>query len=196
MKNNIRNSMFGMLFIALILVLSACSGSAGETSKGTTGKEVSNFPNKPIEVIVPAGAGGDTDLNTRTMAKYLEKELGTTVIITNVNGSGGTIGTKKVLDAKPDGYTVTVVITTPRLSVRVLGLTDYTYSDFEVAGMGVMDKGNAFVINNKSEFQNVDDLITYAKENPEKVNVATEVGSFTHLQLLAFKRQLERSSIS
>ena len=167
-------------------VLGACSETAEGTEKDSGGKDESSYPTKPIEIVVPAGAGGDTDLNTRTMAKYLEKELGTTMIITNVNGAGGTTGTKKVLDSKPDGYTVLSYHNSTLIS-KILGLVDYTYSDFEVAGMGVMDKGNAFIINNKSEFKNLDDLIAFAKENPEKVTVATEVGSFTHLQLLAFE---------
>ena len=186
LKNMMRKALFGIMLAALIAVLGACSETVEGTEKDTGGKDGGSYPTKPIEVIVPAGAGGDTDLNTRTMAKYLEKELGKTLIITNVNGAGGSTGTKKVIDSKPDGYTVLSYHNSTLIS-KILGLTDYTYSDFEVAGMGAMDKGNAFVINNKSEFQNVDDLITYAKENPEKVNVATEVGSFTHLQLLAFE---------
>ncbi len=186
MKKVIKKVLFGALLVGVVAVMGACSESAEGTEKDSGGKDTSSYPTKPIEIVVPAGAGGDTDLNTRTMAKYLEKELGTTMIITNVNGAGGTTGTKKVLDSKPDGYTVLSYHNSTLIS-KILGLTDYTYSDFDVAGMGVMDKGNAFVINNKSEFENLDDLIAFAKENPEKVTVATEVGSFTHLQLLAFE---------
>lgn len=186
MKKMIKKVLFGALFVGVVAVMGACSETAEGTEKESGGEDSSSYPKKPIEIVVPAGAGGDTDLNTRTMAKYLEKELGTTMIITNVNGAGGTTGTKKVLDSKPDGYTVLSYHNSTLIS-KILGLTDYTYSDFEVAGMGVMDKGNAFVINNKSEFKNLDDLIAFAKENPEKVTVATEVGSFTHLQLLAFE---------
>ena len=186
MKKMIKKVLFGALLVGAVAVMGACSESAEGTEKDSGGKDKSSYPTKPIEIVVPAGAGGDTDLNTRTMAKYLEKELGTTMIITNVNGAGGTTGTKKVLDSKPDGYTVLSYHNSTLIS-KILGLVDYTYSDFDVAGMGVMDKGNAFVINNKSEFKNLDDLIAFAKENPEKVTVATEVGSFTHLQLLAFE---------
>lgn len=186
MKKIYKKVLFGALFVGLMAVLGACSETVEGTEKDSEGKDSSSYPKKPIEIVVPAGAGGDTDLNTRTMAKYLEKELGTTMIITNVNGAGGTTGTKKALDSKPDGYTVLSYHNSTLIS-KILGLTDYTYSDFDVAGMGVMDKGNAFVINNESEFKNLDDLIAFAKKSPEKVTVATEVGSFTHLQLLAFE---------
>ncbi|MBO0602580.1 tripartite tricarboxylate transporter substrate binding protein [Sporosarcina sp. E16_3] len=186
MKKMIKKVLFGALLVGAVAVMGACSETVEGTEKDSGGKDSSSYPTKPIEIVVPAGAGGDTDLNTRTMAKYLEKELGTTMIITNVNGAGGTTGTKKVLDSKPDGYTVLSYHNSTLIS-KILGLVDYTYSDFDVAGMGVMDKGNAFVVNNKSEFKSLDDLIAFAKENPEKVTVATEVGSFTHLQLLAFE---------
>lgn len=186
LKNMMRKVLFGALFVGLIAVLGACSDSEKASGSEIEGKGKGDYPTKPIEIVVPAGAGGDTDLNTRIMAKYLEKELGTTMVITNVNGAGGTTGTKKVLDAKPDGYTVLSFHNSTLIS-KILGLADYTFTDFEVAGMGAMDKGNAFIISNDSEFQNLDDLIAFALENPEKVNVATEVGSFTHLQLLAFE---------
>ena len=186
MKKMIKKVLFGALLVGAVAVMGACSETVEGTEKDSGGKDKSSYPTKPIEIVVPAGAGGDTDLNTRTMAKYLEKELGTTMIITNVNAAGGTTGTKKVLDSKPDGYTVLSYHNSTLIS-KILGLVDYTYSDFDVAGMGVMDKGNAFVVNNKSEFKSLDDLIAFAKENPEKVTVATEVGSFTHLQLLAFE---------
>ncbi len=54
------------------------------------------WPNKPIQVVVPAGAGGDTDFNARTMAKYFEKITGKTMVITNMNGGGGTIAMSQV----------------------------------------------------------------------------------------------------
>jgi len=186
MKKIFKKVLFGAFLVGAVAVMGACSETAEGTEKDSGGKDTSPYPTKPIEIVVPAGAGGDTDLNTRTMAKYLEKELGTTMIITNVNAAGGTTGTKKVLDSKPDGYTVLSYHNSTLIS-KILGLVDYTYSDFDVAGMGVMDKGNSFVVNDKSEFKSLDDLIAFAKENPEKVTVATEVGSFTHLQLLAFE---------
>ena len=58
------------------------------------GKEAAKkpaYPVKPIQVVVPAGAGGDTDLNCRILGKYLEKELGQAIVTVNVGGAGGSL---------------------------------------------------------------------------------------------------------
>ena len=64
------------------------------------------YPDKPINVIVPYGAGGDSDLSTRVWADAMEKELGVPVVVINKTGGGGVIGTAFVAKAKPDGYTL------------------------------------------------------------------------------------------
>ncbi|MBZ4646220.1 MAG: putative tricarboxylic transport rane protein [Petroclostridium sp.] len=165
--------------------------AAQEAKKEEPKKEESKqddvkYPTKPIQVVVPAGAGGDTDLNARTLGKYLEKELGQPVVIVNVNGAGGTLGSKKVKDSAPDGYTVLFYHPSMLLN-KLLGLVDYTYSDFENAGVAVLDDTNVFVVNAESPYKNLKDLIDDAKKNPGKIRFATEVGAFTHLQVLAFQ---------
>ncbi len=64
------------------------------------------FPDKPIRVIVPWGAGGDSDLTTRVWADAVEKILGVPVAVVNKAGGTGVIGTTEVVNAKPDGYTL------------------------------------------------------------------------------------------
>ena len=65
-----------------------------------------DYPKKPINVIVPWGAGGDSDLTTRVWADAVEKELGNPVVVINKTGGGGVIGTTFVANAKKDGYTL------------------------------------------------------------------------------------------
>jgi tripartite-type tricarboxylate transporter receptor subunit TctC len=144
------------------------------------------YPSKPIQVIVPAGPGGDTDLNARMLAKYLEKELGQPVVIVNVNGAGGTLGTRKVKDSDADGYTV--VFYHPSLFLnKIMGLVDYTYTEFENAGISVMDDTNIFIVNASSPYQNLKDVTGAAKAKPGTLKFATETGGFTHLQVLAYQ---------
>ena len=147
-----------------------------------------NYPNKPIQIVVPAGAGGDTDLNCRIMAKFLEKELGQPLVVVNVNGAGGTLGSRKVKDSAPDGYTVLFYHPSMFLN-KILGLVDYSFQDFENAGVGVLDNTNIFVVNASSPYKNLKDVIAAAKKNPKKVKFATETGGFTHLQILAFQKE-------
>ena len=72
----------------------------------TAGSALAEYPEKPINVIVPYGAGGDSDLTTRVWADAMEKELGVPVVVINKAGGGGVIGTTFVANAKPDGYTL------------------------------------------------------------------------------------------
>jgi tripartite-type tricarboxylate transporter receptor subunit TctC len=144
------------------------------------------YPTKPIQVIVPAGAGGDTDMNARMLGRYLEKELGKPMIIVNVNGAGGTLGSRKVKDSAPDGYTVLFYHPSMLLN-KILGLVDYTYTSFENAGVAVMDNTNVFAVHADSPYKNLKDLIAAAKAKPGKIKFATETGAFTHLHVLAFQ---------
>ncbi len=166
------------LAVSLVLILLGVFSLSAQAS----------YPTKPIQVVVPAGAGGDTDLNCRILAKYLEKELGQPVIIVNVNGAGGSLGTRKVKDSAADGYTVLFFHPSMFLN-KILGLVDYSFGDFENAGIAVMDDTNIFVVNADSPYKDLKDIIEAAKKNPGKVKFATETGGFTHLQVLAFENE-------
>ncbi|MCM3409294.1 tripartite tricarboxylate transporter substrate binding protein [Metabacillus litoralis] len=187
-----KKSFKGMLmFLMLILVAGIFAGcSQSTTNEGESSQENGNssdYPSKPITVVVPAGAGGDTDANARLLGKYLEKELGQPVVISNVTGAGGTVGAKEVLDADPDGYTALFFHNSLLLN-RIMGLTQDSYDSFKLAGIAVLDQGNTFMVSGDSKFENLQDMVEYARENPGEVSIATEVGGFTHLQLLALQK--------
>ncbi|MDO6450399.1 tripartite tricarboxylate transporter substrate binding protein [Oceanobacillus profundus] len=186
MRNFLRKTLLGSVFIALLVLLGACAENAANGSSDAKDDPASDYPSGPITVVVPAGAGGDTDLNTRIMAKYLEKELDTNIVISNVTGAGGATGTQNVLDAKADGHTVLAFHNSMLLN-NIFGLTDYTYTDFKMAGVGVLDQSNTFVTSADSKFNDLPSLIEYAKENPGEVTMATEIGSMTYIQTLQFQ---------
>jgi len=64
------------------------------------------YPNKPVTIIVPFAAGGPTDIIARIMGEYFSKDLGQQFVIENVAGAGGTTGTTRAAQSKPDGYTI------------------------------------------------------------------------------------------
>src|ERR1044071_7396915 len=68
----------------------------------------SNFPTKPITLVVPAAAGGPTDTVARLIAESMNRTLGQTVIVENAGGAGGTIGMARVAKAPADGYTIAI----------------------------------------------------------------------------------------
>lgn len=179
-----------MLFLAAMFVgCSSEEGSSESSSSKTEGNSegASDYPTKPITVVVPAGAGGDTDANARLLGKYLEKEIGQTVVISNVTGAGGTVGAKEVLDSDPDGHTVLFFHNSLLLN-KILGLVDYSYDSYKLAGIPILDEGNTFLVSGDSEFEDLQDMVEYARANPGEVSIATEVGGFTHLQLLALEK--------
>lgn len=181
MKKVVRFFTKSMAVVVLVAMISACSDS--ENASG--GAE---YPTKPVEVVVPSGAGGDTDLNTRITAKYLEQELDESIVITNVEGSGGSTGIKEVLSKDADGYSV-LAYHNAMMTNNIYGLADYTVDDFKYAGVGILDQSNTFLASKDAEFDDLESLIEYAKANPGKVKVATEVGAMTHLQVLEFEQE-------
>lgn len=185
-----KNMLVLIMTIAIAAIFAGCAQSQSTGNEGETNaesSETSNYPSKPITVVVPAGAGGDTDANARLLGKYLEKELGQPVVISNVTGAGGTVGANEVLDADPDGYTALFFHNSLLLN-RIMGLTQDSYDSFKLAGIAVLDQGNTFMVSADSQFKDLQDMIEYARQNPGEVSIATEVGGFTHLQLLALQK--------
>ncbi|WP_319476563.1 tripartite tricarboxylate transporter substrate binding protein [Marispirochaeta aestuarii] len=178
-----------LLIVLLITALAAPLMFAnGEAEQGgQAAAKSAEWPTRPIEVIVPAGPGGDTDVNSRILAKYLEKELGQPVVVVNVGGAGGSLGSRRVLDAKPDGNTI--LFFHPGLLLnKLLGLVDYSFQDYKLGGLAVLDETNAFVGSAKAPYKDMRDITEASRKNPESISFATEVGSFTHLHLLAYQQ--------
>lgn len=92
--------------ILLLLSLASCGGSGAETG---TDADVADYPNRPIRLILPFGAGGLADVTMRLAAEPLGDALGQTVLIENRPGAGGVAATSTMLNAEPDGYTLIVL---------------------------------------------------------------------------------------
>jgi len=146
-----------------------------------------DYPNKPIQVIVPVGAGGDTDLNARLFAKYMEKELGETVVIVNVKGGGGTIGMKRVLAADPDGYTA-LFFHGEAMIPKLAGLTDWGIEAFKMVGIGVVDDTTVLATHPGMPFKTLSELIDYARKHPYEVEFGIQTGGYPHLIGVALEK--------
>src|ERR1700675_2550593 len=90
--------MMGLIRIALVLVMAMSAGIGGARAQ--------SFPSKQVTMIVPFPAGGGSDILARVVAERMRSSLGQPVIVENVGGAGGTIGTARVARAAPDGYTI------------------------------------------------------------------------------------------
>ncbi|MDQ2694009.1 MAG: tripartite tricarboxylate transporter substrate binding protein [Pseudomonadota bacterium] len=147
-----------------------------------------DYPTKAIEIIVPASAGGGTDLGARTFAKYAQKKFGQPVVVVNVPGAGGYTGSKTVHEAKPDGHKV-LYFHANLITNFLTNTAPYSYDGFKVGPTLIQDGSMALFTKGDSGIKTINDLIAKAKENPGKLKAATEYGAFTYFMLLKLQQQ-------
>lgn len=167
-------------FFAILLALSLVLGCTAALAE---------WPERAIELIVPANPGGDTDANARALAAALNEEFGWDVIVSNMNGGAGTVAFEDLLSNPDDGYRF-VFYHSGACITQMMGMyeTFNVLDDLKLAGMPFLDWSNAFLINSKNEkFTDLTSMVAYMKEHPGDVTFATETGSFTHLHVLAFQ---------
>lgn len=167
-----------MLFIT---VLCGCSNSGPSHE--------SRYPDRPIKLIVPFGAGGGTDAFARVIDKSIKDNdlLPQPLVIVNMDGAGATIGSRRVKNARPDGYTVLILhdaIITAKLSDTV----EYGPEAFTpVAGTGQM--GMVIAVHEDSPYKTLADLLKAGKEKPGGLSFGANVGALTHYAGLFLERE-------
>lgn len=129
------------------------------------------YPSKNINMIVPFSAGGGTDAVARKLGSLMEKELGTSVVIVNKTGGAGAVGMTFGATQKKDGYTITM-ITREIVSLPLMNLSPISYKDFTLVSLVNMDPA-VVLVEKDSKYQTLDDLLTDAKANPEKIKFAS-----------------------
>ena len=146
------------------------------------------WPDRPIEIVVGFAPGGGTDITARTLATYLEKELGGSVVIVNKSGASGAIGLSYVARAKPDGHTLGMTNMPGLLTIPIEREAGYVPSDFTYLANLVRDPC-AFSVSVNSPYKTLGDLVAAAKANPGKISVSTSgIGTDDHLQMVFFEK--------
>jgi tripartite-type tricarboxylate transporter receptor subunit TctC len=145
--------------------------------------QAQTFPSKPLKLVVPFGPGGSSDVVARIVAEGAGEALGQPMLIENVPGAGGNIGTARVAKAAPDGYTlVECTIGTCAINPSIYAQTGYDLrKDFAPVFLvgGVM---NIFTVHPSMSVKSIAELVAYIKANPGKLPVAIgAVGSSNHL---------------
>ena len=156
------------LILAVILVL-ACFAGCGAEEK---------FPSRNINMIVPFGAGGATDLICRTLAAEMEKELGVSIAVTNMPGSASAIGTEYVYnECEHDGYTI-LGYPTDITSIKVMGQSTLTYEDWNALYIATAVP-TSIIVPKDSEYQTLADLIAAMKEKTLTIATSDSGCAFT-----------------
>jgi tripartite-type tricarboxylate transporter receptor subunit TctC len=149
-----------------------------------------NYPNRPITLIVPWGAGGGTDAVARIIAALLEKDLGQPVNVVNRTGGNGVVGHSAISTAAPDGYTLGM-ITVEISMMHWAGLTQLNPGDFTALGLMNIDPA-AVTVRADSPYKTLDDLVKAIKANPGKFKASgTGQGGVWHLALAGMLKDLK-----
>lgn len=144
------------------------------------------YPEKPITVIIPFGAGTGADNNFRAAQPFYEEALGVKIVTDYKAGAGGVVGANYYMSTKPDGYTL-LFYNFPHISMQqVFQKTSYNTDNLvPIVASVLFDE--IITVREDSPFKTLDDLIKYAKENPGKVTVGN-TGSYSsnHLTFASF----------
>ncbi len=172
--------MMHKLFASLLLGLAAATGACAQA-----------WPSKPVTLVVPFPPGGSTDMIARTIAPKLQEKYGSTFVIDNKGGAGGTIGTAFVKRAPADGYTILVSSLGPLVIGPHLmkGIGYEPVKDLDYISVAVQAP-NVLSVPANSPHKSVADVIAFHKANPSKMTFASAGnGSSDHLTAELFWQQ-------
>jgi tripartite-type tricarboxylate transporter receptor subunit TctC len=162
----------------LIFCTATCTWAVGQQA----------YPNKPIKIVVPFGAGGVADLTARTVAQKLGDNMGQSIVIENKPGAGGVVATDAVAKSTPDGYTLLLMSNATAVSAGLFKSLPYD-AEKDLTPLSILGTFDiAIVVPQESKFANLGDLLSFAKANPGKLNIGSiNVGSTQHLAAELFK---------
>lgn len=163
-----------LIIITLIFSLAGCSGQSGDEPKNSEPKKATkkDYPTRPITLIIPYGPGGGCDTQARILETFFKDEFGQGLNFVYKQGAGGAVGTAEAAKAAPDGYNM-LSFGFPHVVLFPLSGTGKwePLEDFDYLAQVASDP-QVLVVPKESPFNTLEDFITYAKDNPEKVNIS------------------------
>jgi len=154
------------------------------------------YPNHPIHVVVPFGAGGGSDTFVRVMQKAIAEEnlLGQPLVIINQGGGAGTIGSRDVKNAEPDGYKI-LCLHDAIITAEMAGTADFGPQDFEAIAM-TGELAMVIVVREDATFNDLPSLIRQAKETPRQVTFGANQGAPAYYATLQMEQWLPGADFS
>ena len=143
-------------------------------------------PSGTVSIVVPAGAGGDTDLTARTFAQYAKSLTGVDFIVVNANGASGSVASNQVLQSANDGMTFLYGHTLVNVA-NIAGITDFNYTAFTLGPTFAKNPAQGLYVN-AEKYADLNAFIEAAKAAPGQLKAATEVGAYTYYEILAFEK--------
>jgi tripartite-type tricarboxylate transporter receptor subunit TctC len=165
--------------LAALGLAAICAGASAQTG----------YPNRPVRLIVPLAAGGGMDTITRALAAKLTEPLGQTVVVDNRGGGGGAVGAELAAAAPPDGYTLLMMSASAVIRPLMYQGSRYDITRDFAAVSQVTTQPYVLTVNPVVPAKSVQELISYAKANPGKLNYASSgQGGIIHLTSELFNR--------
>ncbi len=169
----------------------AVAGLAGLGMLGaaTTAQAQTDFPSRPLKMIVPFPPGGTSDVLGRLMAEEMGKVLKQPIVVENIGGAGGIVGTERALKMPADGYTLiqtgvgqSAVAHGLDPKLKYNSLTDFAHLTQVNSGP------NLLVVHPSQPFKTVKDIVDYAKKNPGKLDYGFTHAASGHMAMELFKQ--------
>jgi tripartite-type tricarboxylate transporter receptor subunit TctC len=146
-----------------------------------------SYPSRPITLVVPYAAGGGNDVIARIVAERMSTALGQQIVIENRGGAGGTIATRQVAHAPPDGYTILIATSSLAINPSLYPNAGYDpLKDFAAVGL-IASSSNVVLVHPSVPAKSIAELIAIAKREPGTLTFAsTGTGSSVHLSAELF----------
>lgn len=160
-------------FAIILLILSACGADDTESKDADKNEEATSaFPEQNIDGIIMWGEGGATDIIGRTLAPLVEEEIDGSFVMQNKAGAAGAIATQYVYDEPADGYTVLFGAENPNL-YQVLDISERSYQEDFIPITIIANSYAGVIVKADSPYETMEDLVTYAADNPNDLIFGT-----------------------
>jgi tripartite-type tricarboxylate transporter receptor subunit TctC len=168
------------------VVLFAASAVLAATASAAD--RATDWPTKPVRLIVPFAPGGATDIVARIMAQGLADVLGQQFVVDNRSGASGNIGVEMAVRSLPDGYTVVINnVSTGAINPIAFAATLKYDSTKELTGVALLASVPNLLVSGANFPPNtLKELIDYAKARPGQLNYSNPIGAYSHLDMLEF----------
>lgn len=184
--------LYRMIFLTIfsLLLFTACSSNESSETKE---EGEADYPNKDVEIIIPFEAGDTMDLASHAISQEFKDITGRNLVVNNQPGGSGVPGTLKLVNAKPDGYTIGM-IASGQLSIRPIAQkVDYGLDDFTpIIGVGDFQMHPVAAID--APYDDVSEMVEYFKDNDSPLKAGTPgVNTYSHifLEMLSDETGLE-----
>ncbi len=168
--------------------LSLAAGTLAASVSTSTSAQTTNWPEKPVKLILPYAPGGATDAIARPWSEKLSQAFGQPFVVENRGGAGGMIGTEAAAKSAPDGYSLLLTPNAPLSVLPTLRQTPYDPLKGFASIARVGDLVCGFVVHASLGIKSMAELIEYAKKNPGKLTYGSAgLGTATHLRIEMLK---------